>query len=194
MKGIKIVAIVVILITCIAGISVGLNNKSVEVDISSSLNSIKEIGVLEVLTVSSVVYDDISEVRANEQQYRVLYETPVTAIYSVNLSDLQYDSFIDDNGKKKLFVGIPALVASVSQNEEQRTMIAEFQKSSITGSIDNGYSLFNNSIKKSNEEITKQFQESEELMGLAKESAKKQIQLLIDAMKINNYETCLYFL
>ena len=198
MKAIKslniILLVVLAVLVAFAVILVKVENNNKISNVQTSISSVKEIGKLEVMTASVQLNRQMFISKAEDAQYAALYQIPGTAIYSINLEDLEIDETQTPSGGKKILVGIPALEVELMVYEDEIEKIDEYQKGKFTGSDKEGYEKYFFITKESIAAAVKELSDSDGLMSMAKESAKKQIEALITSLSIEDCETVLYFL
>ncbi len=202
MKNIKpqsFMALAIILgLSIVAGIFIGrdVNSKNTDTSaITTSVTEVKQIGKLEVMTASVQVNRQIFISKKDNVQYASLYTVPGTAVYTVDLSNLEIDCVgSTEDGGYKLLVGIPALETTLMVREDELEKLDEYQKGSFTGSAKEGYEKYLTITKESVAAVEKEISNADGLLSMAKESAKTQIQMLIDSLSIEQCETVLYFL
>lgn len=156
----------------------GITTKSVV-----KINSVKEIGELEVLSAS--VNLGITEVFDNDKA-AFHFRKEGTAIYSVNLEKLDDPSI--DSEKKRLFVSIPmdAISVSLYVDESSTELAAEYQERGWTGNLETGFKKHITMTTESYEKSLQELQNSDGLMASAIKSAEDQIRMLVEGSLINS--------
>lgn len=192
------VVVIILVLSIPVGICIGrydnLKNNDTSA-ITTSVTEIRQIGKLEVMTASVQVNRQIFISKKDNVQYASLYTVPGTAVYTVDLSNLEIDCVgSPENGDCKLLVGIPALESTLMVREDELEKLDEYQKGTFTGSAKDGYEKYLTITKESVEAVEKEISNADGLLSMAKESAKTQIQMLIDSLSIEQCETVLYFL
>lgn len=199
MKYMRLVAIIVIAIV-LAVLCASWGRKSGDTfsstKVTAEVTSIREIGMLEVMTASIRVnrYITIAESNEDKPAYAALYDIPGTAVYSVDLSKLDIDVVSSEGGRRKVLVGIPTPEARLKVAENEINKLDEWQKGSFTGSAENGYMEYMKVSKDSADALEKEISDSVNLKSRAMESAKTQIDMLIRNLSIDDCDTVLYFL
>ncbi len=194
-KSLNIILVVVLVaLVVFIVIFVNVENSNKISNIQTSISTVKEIGELEVMTASVQINRQMFISKAEDTQNAALYQVPGTAIYSVNLEDLEVDETISSSGNKKLLVGIPSLEVKLMVREDEIEKLDEYQKGKFTGSREAGYKEYLLITKESVAAAEKELSNSDGLMSMAKESAKKQIESLITSLSIEDCEIVLYFL
>lgn len=189
---ILMIAIVALLLIFVIFVGVGNKNKAAKV--KTVISSVKDIGELEVMTASVQINRQIFITKASDAQYGALYTIPGTAIYSVNLENLEIDEVSSSTERKKLLVGIPALEVKLMVHEDEIEKLDEYQKGKFTGSAKEGYEKYFLITKESVATVEVEISNSDGLMSMAEESAKKQIEALITSLSLEDCETILYFM
>lgn len=199
MKYMRLVAIIVIAIV-LAVLCASWGRKSGDTfsstKVTAKLTSIREIGMLEVMTASIRVnrYIGIAERNEDKPDYAALYDIPGTVVYSVDLSKLDIDVVNTEVGRRKVLVGIPTPEVSLMVAENEINKLDEWQKGLFTGTAESGYKKYMQASKDSVDAVEKEISDSENLKSRAMESAKTQIDMLIRNLSIDDCDTVLYFL
>lgn len=194
----SIVIILILGLSIVSGIFIGryVNSKNTDTSaVEIDVTEVKQIGKLEVMTASVQVNRQIFISKKDNVQYASLYTVPGTAVYTVDLSNLEIDCVgSSENGGYKLLVGIPPLESTLMVREDELEKLDEYQKGSFTGSAKEGYEKYLTITKESVSAVEKEISNADGLLSMAKESAKTQIQMLIDSLSVEQCETVLYFL
>jgi hypothetical protein len=142
-------------------------------------NEMTSMGKLDVLTAKTQILNNFNQ----GNDYKALFVYEATAVFSVNLEEAVVE--VDDDN---LIVTIPVPVCELTWDEEASQKIAEQQTHFWSGEEQSGYNAYMNSMK----EITNKTEESminyETLMGQAKDSAIRQIEIIAGSMNGNNYK------
>ena len=174
------------------GIGAGVLFNSVRPEkIESVVGSFPREGLLEVLSASVELNTSILKGEKTDANYFTLYSTPGTAVYSVDLGKIEIDCI---EISKKVLIGIPTPDLRLYVEEDGGEKTFEYQKNSYTGSAQKGYETFIESRAVSYDDMLSSIQNNQELMDMAKESAKTQVTNLSLSMLPNDYSVNIYFL
>lgn len=149
----------------------GLSAKDTEVGIGTR---IKGIGELEVLK-AGVRLDNYFQI-AND--YKALYVYKADAIFTVDLAGAEIVMDEQDN-KIKISLDVPAV--SFYINDTETSKITEWQRRFYSGKTEDGYQAYINSRAEIENKASEEIANYDTLMELAKDSAKKQIEILAGA-------------
>lgn len=187
--------LLVFLLICIfVGIGSGLLYnllKPEKIDVRSMIGSFPKEGRLEVLSASVEINTSILKGEKNDTDYFSIYSTPGTAVYSVDLEEIQID-FLETNNKILIGIPTPDFVLYIAEDDGEK--VFEFQKHSYTGNAQSGYESFIESRSISYNNAVKSIKNNRELTDMAKESAKTQVTNLTLSMTPNGYNVTTYFL
>ena len=191
----KIKLLIFVLLACVViGVGAGfLFNalRPVEVDLESVIGSFPKEGRLEILSAAVEINTSILKGEKNDADYFYVYSTPGTAVYSVDLSEIEID-YVENS--KKVLIGIPTPDFSLYIDESDGETVYEYQKYSFSGSAQDGYESYINSRVVSYNDMVESMKDNRELMDMAKESAKTQVTNLTLAMIPNDFNVFTYFL
>ena len=157
-----------------AGKEEGLSAEDTTVEIS---HRIREVGNLEVL-VANVEMPDYHEVG---KKYAALYLFRGSAVFSVDLSKASI-SRSEDN---EVIILLPEPKAVVSINDSETELLAEYQQKFFNGSADDGFQAYLNSLRMIDTIAIEKVSNYEMLMKLARDSAKKQTEMLASGVCVN---------
>lgn len=154
-----------------AGKEQGLSAEDINVDITNKLSS---IGKLEVL----VAEDKINDVFKKGSDYAALLEFNKTkATFSVDLTQAE---IADQNSAITINIPVPEVEIAIDENESVK--IAEWQKYFWSGDAESGYIAYMNSMAQIKEKSENGLTNYDYLMQQAKDTAKKQIELLVKSI------------
>lgn len=155
---------------------------SAEDAIAEVVNKIKEVKKLEVL-VAGVKRYDTHKVGDN---YAALYLIKGDAVFSVDLSKAEITE--DTNG---LHIVLPQLEMDLIDGKNEK--VAEYQKESFTGSSEDGFGAYLNSMKKISEESKETLPNYDSLKKTAEETAIKQVKQLANSVAIEKRDIMVTF-
>ena len=158
-----------------AGKAAGLSAEDTEADIA---NEIKKISNLEVL-VASVKINDFHSIGENVE-YAALYLMKGDVVFSVDLSQAE----IETRGNN-LKVTLPLPHGELYIDQSQVEKVAEYQKHFFSGSAEDGFDAYLNSMEKVYEASAETLDNYEVLIEAAKESAEKQVRQLALSVMVN---------
>lgn len=145
-----------------------LRNPEVEL---SDYTAFTKMGNLEVL-VAGISLDDFHTIG---EKYTALYLIKADVVFSVDLTQAE----IGWNEEKAwLTLLVPEPTVSVSIDESQIEKVAEWQKTKNSGSAEEGYEKFLNSIKEIKNTAPETVKNNDALMSSAREAAQIQIKYL----------------
>ena len=131
------------------------------------------IGRLEVL-VASVKLDDYHQIK---DDYKAIYVFKADAVFTVDLENAEIkrtDTTVEITLKK------PSV--ELEFNEGETEQIAEWQKHFYSGKSEDGYNAYINSRREIQNNSTEKIENYEDLMSMAEESAKTQVEALVKAI------------
>ncbi len=140
-------------------------------------NEMASIGKLDVLVAFDQFVDNFSE----GNDYKALFVYKAKAVFSINLSLAHV--FVNGND---LEIVIPQPECEVTIDEEQSEEIAEWQKYFWSGNSEAGYIGYMNSMKKIKDKAASEMSNYNILMSQAKASAKRQVEMLANSIKVNS--------
>lgn len=132
---------------------------------------IQGTGNLQVL-VAGVEFDIPHEIG---DKYAAIYLLRGEATFTVNLGE----AIIDENQNT---VMIPQPKPTLNYDETEVKKIAEWQTKFFDGRTEEGYTAYMNSIEQSKKNISESIANYDELLTMAKEAAKEQVQMLAKNM------------
>ena len=154
--------------------------------IESVVGSFPREGMLEVLSASVELNTSILKGEKTDAKYFTLYSTPGTDLGKIEIDCIEIS--------KKVLIGIPTPDLRLYVDEDGGEKTFEYQKNSFTGSAQEGYETFIESRAVSYDDMLASIQNNQELMDMAKESAKTQVTNLSLSMLPNDYSVNIYFL
>ena len=157
-----------------AGKEAGLNSDDLTMEIS---NAIREVGKLEVL-VANVEIPDYHEVG---KKYAALYLFRGSAVFSVYLSKAS----ISKTAEGEVIILLPEPEAVVNINDSETELLAEYQRKFFNGSADDGFQAYLNSLRLIDQISLEKVSNYDVLMNMAKNSAKKQVEMLTGNVCVN---------
>ena len=155
----------------------GLRAEDTETKIANEMTS---IGKLDVLKAESQFVDNFRE----GNDYKALFVYKTQAAFSVNLENADISVNEDD-----LTLILPEPECEFSIDEDESEKLADWQKFFWSGSAEAGYIGYMNSMEQIKKRAASEMSNYDALMELAKKSAKKQVQMLADAITLPNPDT-----
>lgn len=159
-----------------AGKAAGLSAQDTEADIA---NEIHKINNLEVL-VASVKINDFHSIGENVE-YAALYLLKGDVVFSVDLSRAD---IVVQNGNIQVILPLPQGELYIDQSQVEK--VAEYQKHFFSGSAEDGFDAYLNSMVKVYEASAETLDNYPVLIEAAKESAEKQVRQLVMSVAISN--------
>ena len=150
-----------------AGKEAGLKSDDMTAEISGTL---KEVGNLEVL-VANVEIPDYHEVG---KKYAALYLFRGSAVFSVDLAKASVSKTEDG----EVIIVLPEPTAVVNINDSETELLAEYQRKFFNGNADDGFQAYLNSLRLIDTIAVEKVSNFDMLMNMARNSAKKQVQML----------------
>ena len=189
----KIIVIILLAYLVVGIVAGGIFNsiKKESFDVKTVMDTFPREGRLEVLSASVEINTSILKGEKNNADYFYIYTSPGTAIYSVDLSKIEIDYIIDSN---KVLIGIPNPDFVLYVNEEDGEKVFEYQKHNWTGTAEDGYNTFIETKTVSYNDMVEAMNNNQELIEMAKESAKSQITNISKSMLPDNCTINTYFL
>ena len=166
-----------------AGKATGLSASDTEADIA---NEIRKIENLEVL-VASVKINDFHSIGENVE-YAALYLLKGDVVFSVDLSQAE----IEDQGNG-IQITLPLPHGELYIDQSQVEKVAEYQKHFFSGSAEDGFDAYLNSMVKVYEASAETLDNYDVLIEVAKESAEKQVRQLALSMAIKAHQVNVIF-
>ena len=158
----------------LAGKEAGLNSEDITIEITQT---VREVGKLEVL-VANVEIPDYHEVG---KKYAALYLFRGSAVFSVDLGKAS----ISKTPEGEVIILLPEPEAVVNINDSETELLAEYQRKFFNGSADDGFQAYLNSLKLIDTIALEKVSNHDVLMDMAKDSAKKQVEMLSDSVCVN---------
>lgn len=155
-----------------AGKAAGLSAEDTYVDIAAELRNVTNLEVL----VASVKLNDMHSVG---EDYAALYLLKGDAVFSVDLSKA-----IVEEREDGLYISVPSPTMELIFDQSKIQKVAEYQKHYFSGSTEAGLDAYLNTMKKIVEETEKSLSNRETLQASAEESARKQIEQLVNAVSL----------
>lgn len=154
-----------------AGKEEGLSAKDTEVNIRTE---IERMGSLEVLKagVKLESYLDIAD------DYRAVFVYKAEATFSVNLRDAEIVG--DEPGKVTISLAKPSVEVHIDDTETDK--IAEWQRHFYSGSTEDAYRAYIDARAQVENKAPEEITHYDTLMEMARDSAKKQVSLLAEAV------------
>lgn len=165
------------------GIESGANDgKEAGLSAEDTLAEIK--GYIENTAKLEVLVAGVSLTNFNSvgNKYYSLYVIKGNAVFTV---DLEKTEIYLSKDEKDVFVRIPKPEMNLYIDEEETSKIAEYQKGKKTGSSEDGYKEYINSVKNTISKEKESINNYDSLMHQAEISSKKQIQSLVEAVCVN---------
>ena len=108
--------------------------------------------------------------------YAALYLMKADAVFSIDLGRVQVESISEGT---QLLVTIPQPEITIYYDEAEMKKATEWQKNYFSKNAEDGFTAYLNSMIEMEENAPVELAKNETLMNIARESAKKQITLLI---------------
>ena len=150
----------------------GLSVKDTEVDIG---NKIESIGSLEVLK-AGVKLDNCIRIA---DDYLAVYVYKADAIFTVNLAEAD---IVEKEQSNKIMIILEEPSVEIYIDDTQTSKITEWQKHFYSGTIAGGYEVYINARAEIEQKTPEEIANYDTLMEMAKDSAKKQISILAEAI------------
>ncbi|WP_300810193.1 DUF4230 domain-containing protein [uncultured Acetatifactor sp.] len=164
-----------------AGREEGLSAKDTKVDIVSE---IKAIGKLEVLMVESEIVDYFTV----GDDFKGLFLHKGIATFSVDFSEIDIRS---EDSIITIVLPNPEVEFRIDENESEK--IAEWQKHSWSNNTEAGYTAYMNSMEQIKEKSAAEMEDYEDWERMARESAKKQVEILASSVSGEDIEVQINF-
>ena len=139
--------------------------------------TVRETGNLEVL-VANVEIPDYHEVG---KKYAALYLFRGSAVFSVDLRQAS----ISRSAEGEVIILLPSPAAVVNINDSETELLAEYQRKFFNGSADDGFQAYLNSLKLIDSIAPEKVSNYDVLMEMAKNSARKQVEMLASGVCVN---------
>ena len=157
-----------------AGKEAGLNSDDITMELTQS---IREIGNLQVL-VANVNIPDYHEVG---KKYAALYLFRGSAVFTVDL--MQASCSRTPEGETIIVLPEPKAVVNINDSETE--LLAEYQRKFFNGSAEDGFDAYLNTLRQIDQISLEKVSNYEMLMEMAKNSAKKQVEMLSGNVCVN---------
>lgn len=155
----------------------GLNAKDTTAEVVSK---IQELNKLEVL-VASVKLNDIHSVgKEDNPDYAALYLLKGNAVFTVDLSKVEIQ---DRENEISILLPEPEMELIIDQREIEK--VAEYQKNYFKGSAEDGFDAYLASMSKIDEQSEEVVANYDELIKIARESARKQVEQLVGTVSVS---------
>lgn len=164
-----------------AGREEGLSANDTKVDIVSE---IKEIGKLEVLMVESEIVDFFGV----GDDYKGLFLHKGIATFSVDFSKID---IMKEDSIITIVLPNPEVEFRIDESESEK--IAEWQKYPWSNDTEAGYTAYTNSMEQIKEKSASEMENYEDWERMAKESAKKQVEILVSSVSGEEIEVQIDF-
>lgn len=164
-----------------AGREEGLSANDTKVDIVSE---IKEIGKLEVLRVESEIVDSFGV----GDDYKGLFLHKGIATFSVDFSKI---NIMREDSIITIVLPNPEVEFGIDESESEK--MVEWQKYFWSNDTEAGYTAYMNSMEQIKEKSATEMENYEDLERLAKESAKKQVEILVSSVSGEEIEVQINF-
>ena len=157
-----------------AGKEAGLNSEDITMDLTQS---IREVGNLQVL-VANVNIPDYHELG---NKYAALYLFRGSAVFSVDMTKAS----VSKTQEGETIILLPEPKAVVNINDSETELLADYQRKFFNGSADDGFEAYLNSLRLIDQISLEKVSNYEMLMEMAKNSAKKQVEMLSGNVCVN---------
>lgn len=147
-------------------------------------NEMTTIGKLNVLVAEDQMIDDFSQ----GKDYKALFVYTTKATFSVNLDEAEI--IVENDGVEII---LPQIEVDFVIDENESEKLVEWQKNFWSGSTEAGYLGYMNSMKMIKNTAATEMTNYEELMEQAMESAKKQVEILVDSVLVDKKRTTIRF-
>lgn len=156
------------------GKAAGLDSGDITADIT---RSVREVGNLQVLAANVEIpdYHEVGNI------YAALYLFRGSAVFSVDLSRAS----ISKTAEGEVIILLPEPTASVNINDSETELLAEYQRKFFNGSADDGFQAYLNTLKSIDSIALEKVSNYEVLMDMAKDSAKKQTEMLASGVCVD---------
>ncbi len=148
-----------------AGKSAGLSADDTAAEIANEIHKVENLEVL----VASVKVTDMHSI-GQDNEYAALYLVKGEAVFSVDLASAKIE-FQNDT----IHITLPRPKVELHFDQSQIDKAAEYQKYYFSGSAEDGFDAYLNTMTKLKETTADELDNYDELLDEAKESAKKQV-------------------
>lgn len=160
------------------GKKAGLSAVDTQIEV---VNKLAELQNLEVLIANVKISDMHSIGDAENPKFAVLYRIKGYAVFSVDFSKA---SIQEVEGKPVIF--LPTPTGEVYFDQEQIEEIASYQKTSFTGSAEDGFYAYLNSMKEIQAASAETLNNYDSLIQSAEEAAERQVLELIGKVTLDS--------
>lgn len=186
------VILVIIAGAWFGGHTLGKRSKIVVKDPKISLSSISTVGKLDVLSASVSIKQSLSAGSESDPDYVSLYELKGNAVFSIDFDKMKVNVASDES--KEIWIKLPTPSLELYVDETTRDKIAEYQKHSWSGSAETGYRAYFESNAATVRDMKELILNYDYLLNSAKESAKKQLLMLVNStMAGEKYSVSVFF-
>lgn len=147
-------------------------------------NKMQEVGKLEVL-VASVKLNNLHKLA---DDYSALYLLRGDAVFSIDLANAKIE---ERQGALYITLQQPSVELIVTESDVEK--VAEWQKQYFTGSAEIGFDAYLNTMAKVTEASEDTISNYDSLMNSARESAKKQVTQLANAVAVDKKDVYISF-
>lgn len=166
-----------------AGKEAGLSAQDTNIDIG---NEIRKLENLEVL-VASVKINDYHSI-GKDIDYAALYLLKGDVVFSVDLSQAEIET--EENG---LRITLPVPKGELYIDQSQVEKVAEYQKYFFSGSAEDGFDAYLNSMQRVCEASAETLDNYDALIEAAKASAVKQVEQLVRSAALSTTQANIVF-
>lgn len=166
-----------------AGKKAGLSAEDTEAEIANEIHQVENLEVL----VASVKINDMHTIGENEK-YAALYMIKGEVIFSVDLQAANVELQND-----QLHITLPLPTGKLYIDQSQTEKIAEYQKYYFSGSAEDGFDAYLNTMDKLQKTTAEELENYGVLIDSAKESAKNQVSQLATSANIKNRKVVIEF-
>ncbi len=152
----------------------GLSAEDITMDIT---RTVREVGNLQVLA-ANVEIPDYHEVG---EKYAALYLFRGSAVFSVDLTKAS----ISRTAEGEVIILLPEPTAVVNINDSETELLAEYQRKFFNGSADDGFQAYLNTLRMIDSIAVDKVSNYDTLMDMAKDSARKQTEMLASGVCID---------
>lgn len=152
----------------------GLSAEDITADITQA---VREVGNLQVLA-ANVEIPDYHEVG---KKYAALYLFRGSAVFSVDLTRAS----VSRTAEGEVIILLPEPDVSVNINDSETELLAEYQRKFFNGSADDGFQAYLNTLRSIDSIAPDKVSNYEVLMDMARNSAKKQTEMLASGVCID---------
>lgn len=158
-----------------AGKAAGLSAEDTVVNVETKMQQMNNLEVL----VASVKMSDI-HIIGEKTDYAALYLANGNIVFSVDMSK----AVVTYSGNE-MKITLPEPKAALYIDQSSVEKVAEYQKHYFSGSAEDGFDAYLNSMQKISEASAETISNYDELIISAKESAEKQVKMLAQSASVN---------